>query len=108
MLILTRKYDLEKCISLRNDQEALTEYINSLMPERFKHVDSLLSNQRYFINCDMYTHVEYSIEIRRELSDALMHNVRVAGYIGDFVTVQELETYVSNKAVNRYKDKEYV
>lgn len=106
MLILTKDYDLAKCFELRNNHEALMEYINSLMPERYRHVDALLSNQRYFINCDMYGHTEYSLEAKKELSDALMLNVRVAGYIGTFVTVGELESFVSQKAVQRYRERE--
>ena len=106
MLILTKDYDIKKCFELRSNQAGLTEYINSLMPDRYKHIDALLSNQRYFINCDMYSSSQYSMDAKKELSDALMLNVRVAGYIGSFVTVGELESFVSDKAVQRYRDKE--
>lgn len=108
MLIATTHVYINKCFELVNDKDELDRYIESLIPEKYKHVSSIIGNQRYYINCRMFESREHSIDEKRALSNVLMLHVRVAGLLGSFVTVTELEGFVDKDLVAEYREESKV
>lgn len=103
MIIATRNVDIDKCFELSKDADKLEEYIMSLIPDKYQHLNSIISNQKYYINCKMFDSKVYSLDIKRELSSVLMSNVRVVGMLDTFITMREIESVVDMKAVKNYR-----
>lgn len=104
MLIATTNVDINKCFGLSNNKDELDKYIESLVPEKYRHISAIIGNQRYYINCRMFESREHSIDEKRDLSNMLMLHVRVAGLLGSFVTVTELEGFIDKDLVAEYRE----
>lgn len=100
MLIATKNFDKEKVYSLRNDTAGMRDYVKSLIPDVYKHSDSIFNNQLYFIYVSMLGDSTYSMEDRQLIANALMKKVKVTGYINQFLTVGELERFVNPKRLD--------
>lgn len=106
MLIATNVIDYDKVLSLSEDEEGLCAYIKSLVPERYRHVDAIYHNTRYYINLEVLKNSTYPLEKKLALSRMLTKNIRTVGYMDSYVTCSELEAHISMKKVHKYHEGE--
>lgn len=102
MLIATREYSVEMLLQVYEDQDKLDEYVLSLIPEKFKHVSAILSNQKYFINYKILNDKDIPMDQKTLLSNALVARVHVVGYLDEFTTMDEIRRYVNMDRVAEY------
>ena len=106
MLIATNIIDYDRVMSLSEDEAGLSEYIWSLIPDRYRHVDAIYHNTRYYINLEVLKNTSYSLEKKLAISRLLTKNIRTVGYMDCYVTCSELEAHVSMKKVQKYHEGE--
>ena len=106
MIIATDEFDMSKIIQLKDNVEEMDKYIWSLVPVRYKHVDAIYRNTRYYINVCVLKSTTMSMEMKKELSAKLTKGLHVVGFMGTFITCGELESRISMKKVNKYYEGE--
>lgn len=102
MIIATKNIDMKKIISMVQDEDRLCEYIHSIVPERYKHCNAIYHNTRYYINLEVLKSNDISMENKIALSALLTKNIRTVGYMGTYITCQDLEMRVNMNKVMRY------
>lgn len=80
----------------------LCDYIRSMLPDRLRHVDAIVSNSRYYLNYLVLESNELTLEKKKKLSDMLTQDISVVGYMGVYIDVQTLEQKISWSKVNKY------
>ncbi len=98
MIIGTKVFDM-KILQYIDDYEGLVNYVRSLVPERYRHLNSIVNNTRYYLNIQLLQARNISKENKEKLSFMLMHRVKVVGFIDCFITCGELERRINMKAV---------
>lgn len=106
MIIGTDEVDLNKVMKYKDSEEDMEAYIMSLIPERYKHVDAIYRNTRYYVNTCVLRSKKLTLDMKKQLSDMLTRNLRVVGFLGSFHTCAELELHVSMRRVNKYHEGE--
>ena len=104
MIIATKNIDMQKIISMARDESGLCAYIHSVVPERYKHCDAIYHNTRYYVNLEVLKNSDISMENKMALSTLLTKNIRTVGYMGTYITCQELEMRVDMNKVMRYHE----
>lgn len=102
MIIGTREVDLQRVIKLKDTPELLYKYVESLVPELYKHVPAIVHNQRYYIGTLILQDKHIPMNMKREINDILVKNVHVNGYLGVFIDCNDLEGYINMNVVQRY------
>jgi hypothetical protein len=102
MIIATDIFDMDKVIALRDDYEGLCSYIWTLVPERYKHIDVIYHNTRYYINMCVLKNTSIPLEKKLQISKYLTKNIRVVGYTDTYITCSELEKRINMSKVNKY------
>lgn len=102
MIIATNVFDMKKVVSLSEDYDGLCNYIRSLMPERYKHIDAIYHNTRYYLNLEVLKASDISMEKKVSLSEKLTKNIRVVGYMDVYITCKDLERKINMKKVEQY------
>lgn len=102
MIIATKNIDMQKIVSMVKDECGLSSYIHSIVPERYKHCDAIYHNTRYYINLEVLKNTDISMDNKMALSALLTKNIRTVGYMGTYITCQELEMRVDINKVMRY------
>ena len=102
MVIATRDVDIQKVLSLADNEETLCAYIKSLIPSKYQHVDAIYNNTKYFINLCILENNKISMRDKDKLNAILLKHVRVVGYLGNFITCKELDFYVDAERVYEY------
>lgn len=102
MIIATKNIDMVKIVSMVQNETGLCTYINSIVPERYRHHDAIYHNTRYYINLEVLKSKDISLENKMALSTLLTKNIRTVGYMGTYITCQELEMRVDINKVIRY------
>ena len=105
MIIATKKFDMNKITSLYQDREALREYIVSLVPPIYRHT-SIVSNQIFYVNSIVLKDETKSMDFRKEISKALLHNIKVCGVINQFIEISAIERRVNKNKINKYYEGE--
>lgn len=104
MIIATDIFDMDKVIALRDDYEGLCEYIWTLVPERYKHIDVIYHNTRYYINMCVLKSADIPLEKKLQVSKYLTKSIRVVGYTDTYITCRELENRINMSKVNKYHE----
>lgn len=104
MIIATTNIDLKKIVSLASDYDGLCDYIKSLVPDAYSHIDAIYHNTRYYINLQVLKDSKISMEKKTELSKYLTKNIRVVGYMGKYITCDDLEMHIDMQKVKRYRE----
>lgn len=102
MIIATNSFDMDEVVKLSGDYEKLCLYVMSLVPERYKHIDAIYHNTRYFINLEVLKSKDIPLDKKTELSKHLTKGIRVVGYMDIYITCNELERKISMKKVEQY------
>lgn len=104
MIIATDDVDIKKVVNMSGDSDKLCTYVKSLVPERYRHIDAIYHNTRYYINLLVLKSDDISLEKKSALSKLLTRNIRVVGYMGVYITCKDLERKISMKKVNKYHE----
>lgn len=96
MIICSENFSVPKCISCDGDEEAMHEYVLSIIPPIYRHNTSLVSNQKYYMNTVILKDESISVEKKISISNTLMANVNVCGYLDTFISIQGVERFINN------------
>jgi hypothetical protein len=102
MIIATDSFDLDKVIALRENYEELCNYVKTLVPDRYKHIDAIYHNTRYYINMCVLKNTSIPMERKLQVSKYLTKGIRVVGYTDTYITCSELEKRINMNKVNKY------
>lgn len=102
MIVATDAFDMQKVKSLIKSGGDLCEYAMSLVPDRYKHVDGIYHNTRYFLNLNILKATDISLEDKTAASASLTAGLHVVGYMDDYITCGEMERHINMKKVNKY------
>lgn len=106
MIIATNSIDLKKVAGLSEDYEGLCDYVKSLVPARYAHVDAIYHNTRYYINLEVLKSNDIPIDKKVALSKLLTKSIHVCGCMDIYITCKELESRINMKRVNQFKEAE--
>ncbi len=96
MIICSESFSVPRCISLADDEEGMNEYVLSLIPKIYQHNTSLISNQKYYMNTIILKDKTIPLDKKIAISNTLMHNVNVCGYLDTFISIQGVERFINN------------
>lgn len=102
MIIATNSFDMGKIISMSENYEGLCSYIRTLVPDRYKHIDAIYHNTRYYINLEVLKAKDITMQKKMALSKLLTKGIRVVGYMDVYITCTDLERKVNMKKVEQY------
>ncbi len=105
MIVATLDFEMSKILANKDNPEELISYVESLVPKQFRHLDAIISNQRYYIN---FAVLQSGIvmEDKTAISKILVDGIHVVGYLDEFIAIDEIVRYVSMTMVNKYHEKE--
>lgn len=104
MIIATDIFDKDKVLSLKDDYEGLCSYVWTLVPEKFKHLDVIYHNTRYYINMCILQDTGISLDVKTQISKLLTRSIRVVGYMDKYITCRDLDSRVDMNKVNKYHE----
>ncbi len=102
MIIATDVFDMDRILALKDDYEGMCDYIWTLVPDRYKHLDVIFHNTRYYINMCVLKSETIPMEVKSAISKYLTKSIRVVGYTDTYITCSELEKRVNMNRVNKY------
>ena len=101
MLVPLEEVNLQEIYKRMTNKSELDEYVQSLIPQRYRHNFNLLANQKYYISYLVYKDNTLAIEQKRKLAEVLIKGVRTVGILGEFVFLKDLERCIDFKKVNK-------
>jgi hypothetical protein len=104
MIIATDVFDMDKVIALRDDYEGLCNYIWTLVPDRYRHIDVIYHNTRYYINMCVLKNALIPLDKKLQVSKYLTKQIRVVGYTDTYITCSELEKRINMSKVDKYHE----
>lgn len=102
MIIATNSFDMNKVVRLSESYEELCSYIMSLVPERYRHIDAIYHNTRYYLNLEVLKSKDIPMDKKTALSKLLTKGIRVVGYMDIYITCNEMERKINMKKVDQY------
>ena len=102
MLIATRDFEISDIVNLASNYDALCNYIRELVPREYRHIEAIYHNTRYYINLQVLKDNKRPMEKKMELSKNLTTNMRVVGFMGKYITCDDLEAHIDMRRVKRY------
>lgn len=106
MLVGTKSFDVERVRELKDNADSLLSYVTSLVPDIYRHNTGIISNQRYYVNFSILQEKSIPIEEKTEISRILVDGIHTVGYLDSFVPVGDIERFVNNDTLLRYREKE--
>lgn len=106
MLIATKEFSLDEVLKLSSNYDGLCKYIKELVPEHYRHIDAIYHNTRYYISLQVLKDKSIPIEKKMELSKNLTAGIRVVGFIGKYITCDDLEAHIDMRKVKCYYEGE--
>lgn len=104
MLVGSSKVDMIKLSSCMFNEKKLVEYSNSLIPEEFKDVQQVKSNQLYL--CCLYLRKvpckEY--KARKAFISGIMGNLKVVGSAKELIEVSIIKDLVNRKRLQKFME----
>lgn len=101
MLIVSNDYDLDFIVKNRENSKAVIDYIRETMPDIYQHNNTLLSNTRYFINCQILERNDIEYSIKKEVSNVLCAEIKCGGVMGVFTPISIAEGFVNQDSIKR-------
>lgn len=103
MIIATKAVNYEELLKRKLDYDAMCEYVRGLVPSGVKHVEAIYHNTRYYFNYMVLRNESIPLADKKILSDVLTKNIRVVGVMGTYVSVNEVESQVNLKKLDRLR-----
>lgn len=108
MIIATDTFDIEEVKSLLRDGKDLCTYVRGLIPDRYKHVDGIYHNTRYYLNLTILKSDKFTLEDKMKASAALTRGLHVVGYLDSYLTCGVLERRINmNKVIKYFEGEKY-
>lgn len=102
MIIATNSFDMDTIRSIVKDRGDLNEYVLGLVPDRYKHVEAIAHNTRYYLNLQISKSKEFSLQDKTWINFELTRNIHVVGYMGIYITCGELERHINMSRVEQF------
>lgn len=103
MIIATKVVNYEELLKRKSDYEGLCAYIRELMPKEVRDVDAIYHNTRYYYNYMVLRNNSIPLKDKKALSNILTRNIRVVGIMGTYVSINEIESSVSIKRLEKLR-----
>lgn len=94
MVVPTMKVDIKEVMKFKNNPQELEAYIRTLIPERYRGYDYLLSNFKYYIVTKIHKELKVDKEERKALCNYLLKDIRTVGFINGFISLEDVERLV--------------
>lgn len=105
MIIATKEIDIQKVMNIYSDRDTLNSYVESLIPEKYKHLSSIYSNQKFYINFKILENKEISMNDKIDVSRALVEDLHVVGFTDSYIPIDEVERFINHKQVSKYNER---
>ena len=102
MIIANLNYSKSELVSRMNNFDELCKYVRSTIPEKYRHVDAIYHNTRYYLNTCVLEDDTLNLSVKKQLSDILTKNIRVVGVLGEWVPCSELDRRTNLNRVFKY------
>lgn len=102
MLIGKASVDKAKLLASLKTVDKFIAFSDSLVPEEFRHVQAILSNQRYI--CCLLLRKEKSVDwnVKKEIIEKVMEDISIVGYTDVLIEVNKLFAFADMRKVKRY------
>ena len=88
------------------DLDAFKKYCDSLVPEDFRHVSSIVNNQRYICAMMLRNSSHVTWKQKKDIVDEIMRGIRIVGYTDQVIDLSVLLNRVDVKRLEMYFQKE--
>lgn len=106
MIVCVEDFNKDKIISLAGDVQGMKEYVRSIMNPIYQHNNMLVSNQLYYINKMILRDPSISLDTKVAVSDTLVADVQVCGYLDTVIFMKTVERYVDYDKLYELNKKE--
>lgn len=106
MLVGKADIDLRELEVRAGDKDKFLDYVDSLVPIDFKHIPSIVSNQRYICCQLLRTSNKVSWEVKKDLIDSIMLQISIVGYTDSLIEANTLFGVINKDKVLKYRRKE--
>lgn len=101
MIVATREFNIDEFLKIATDYNSIYNYVYNLIPDRYKHIPSIINNTLYMLNVTILKS-NLPLERKQEISNLLSTNIKVVGYLDSYVSIQDIEYRVNMKQVEKY------
>lgn len=89
MLVGTTKVNYADMIKKCSTDEEYRAYVDNLIPTWARHIKGIKDNQRYYVALHVRKILSLPYKERAAISQCLIEDIRVEGFLGAFVNIQE-------------------
>ena len=101
MIIATENINIKFIIANISNNNIIDNYISNLLPNNLRHVNAIKCNTRYYI-ATMILQSDMNKEEKEQIVNILLKDNKVVGYMGNFITVNQLLEKINMNIVNEY------
>lgn len=91
----------EECVKHSRDKETFLEWCDSLVPEEFSHIKSIVDNQRYYC-CLLLRRSSVSWDKKKEIINPIMLKLRVIGFTDSVLEIKYIYNLLNVKKLEEY------
>lgn len=102
MIVATNAFNMDEVRSVIKSGGDLCEYVRSLIPNRYRHIDGIYHNTRYYLNLVILKSKDFSLQEKTDASAALTKGLHVVGYMDCYIDCGLLERHIDMRKVNKY------
>lgn len=102
MIVATDAFDMDAIHTIVKSNGDIREYVRSLVPDKYKHVDAIFHNTRYLLNLQVLKSGEFTLQEKTWLNAELTKDIHVVGYMDVYITCGELERHINMSNVEEY------
>ena len=108
MIVTTCEFSTEFLRKNIKQPEIILDKIQKTILPEYKHIECLLNNTRFYVATLIARDEKIQYEDKRAACDVLLSNIRVVGYIGIYISMQELSMrYPKEKLLKYYRGDKY-
>lgn len=102
MIIGSEDFTVQQIVNLKDDYDAMCAFMLGLVPDRYKHVDAIYHNQRYYANMRVLSDKTLPLKVKQQVSAMLTRNIRVVGWTDIYITCRQMERKIDMNKVDKY------
>ena len=106
MIVGVSNVDLIELDRAAKDVETFKSYCDSLVPEEFRHVREIMSNQRYLCLMLLRRSKNVSWDKKKEIIEPLMQGLHVVGYSDGLIDLNSMMNLVDRRRLRKFYEKE--
>lgn len=106
MLVGKADVNIRELVVRCKKEEELLNYMDSLVPEGFRHIRAIVDNQRYI--CCLYIRASKVIpwDVKKDLLNNIMSKLTVVGYTNILIETSMLYSIANMDRIEKYYRKE--